>query len=67
MKKLTRKELKRTKGGGDGITGPYLPEEWIGYCPNDCSKEENFCLGGKSCRGYTIGTIDGQVECAICE
>ncbi|MDV3739790.1 hypothetical protein CMU17_03810 [Elizabethkingia anophelis] len=63
MKKLTRKELKNTTGNG----GPKKPDFGIGYCPNDCSKEENFCLGGKSCRGYTIGTVYGLMDCAICE
>ncbi|WP_407482032.1 hypothetical protein [Elizabethkingia meningoseptica] len=63
MKKLTRSGLKAFKGGD----GPKKPDFGIGYCPNDCDKIENFCLGGKSCRGYTIGTVDGVAQCAICE
>ncbi|MEH7888764.1 hypothetical protein [Elizabethkingia meningoseptica] len=65
MKKLTRSALKKTIGNGQ--KGPYLPEEWTGYCPNDCDEIENICIGGKSCRGFIVGTIDGQAECAICE
>ncbi|MDX8577156.1 MULTISPECIES: hypothetical protein [Elizabethkingia] len=46
MKKLTRSALKKTIGNGQ--KGPYLPEEWTGYCPNDCDEIENICIGGKA-------------------
>ncbi|WP_275153248.1 hypothetical protein [Elizabethkingia meningoseptica] len=56
--------MKKTLGNGQ--KGPYLPEEWTGYCPHECDEIENVCIGGKSCQGFTHGTIDGQAECAIC-